>query len=313
MTNPDTLFYTVTASDTGGRLDVIAAAAFEKTRSAIVRLTEEGHLTLNGAPADKKTKLKEGDTLTLLLPVPIPDKAEAENIPLEIVYEDADLAVINKPKGMVVHPAAGNETGTLVNALLFHLNSLSGINGVMRPGIVHRIDKNTSGLLMVAKDDNTHNALAAQIKEHSFLRRYQAILVGNLKEEEGTVDAPIGRHPVRRQQMAIVPSGRPARTHYRVLRRFNGFCHVELTLETGRTHQIRVHMASLGHPVLGDTLYGGGKTPFEKKHKELLEEQTLHAKTLGFVHPTTGEYLEFDSELPEYFCELLRLLDAEHG
>ncbi len=310
MMKSDTLFYTVTAADAGKRLDAVAATAFEKTRSAIVKLTEEGHLTLNGTQADKKTKLQEGDTLALLLPVPIPDKAEAENIPLEIVYEDDDLAVINKPKGMVVHPAAGNETGTLVNALLFHLSSLSGINGVMRPGIVHRIDKNTSGLLMVAKNDKAHNALAAQIKEHSFLRCYQAVLVGNLKEEEGIVDAPIGRHPIKRQQMAIVASGKPARTHYKVLTRFNGFCHVELTLETGRTHQIRVHMASLGHPLLGDTLYGGGKTPFEKKHKDLLKEQTLHAKALGFVHPTTGEYLEFDSELPNQFKEILRLLSA---
>lgn len=303
--------YTVLPESAGARLDALSAEAFGKTRSAIQKLLESGDLTVNGGKKEKNYKVRVGDVLTLTLPCPKKDRAEAEDLPLEIVYEDADLAVVNKPKGMVVHPAAGNESGTLVNALLFRLDSLSGINGVIRPGIVHRIDKNTSGLLMVAKNDEAHNGLAAQIKDHSFLRRYAAIVVGNLPCDEGVVDAPIGRHPVKRKQMAVVGDGRNAVTRYRVLERFRGFCLVELTLETGRTHQIRVHMAYLGHPVLGDTLYGGGKTPFEKKHKALLCEQTLHARDLGFVHPSNGSYMEFTSELPDYFKKLILLLREE--
>ena len=282
----------------GARLDSAAAELFEKTRSGIQKLIADGALTVNGAVKDKNHKVRVGEELTLILPEPKKDRAEPEDLPLEILYEDEDLAVVNKPKGMVVHPAAGNETGTLVNALLYKLDRLSTINGVIRPGIVHRIDKNTSGLLMVAKNDRAHNALASQIKDHSFLRRYEAILVGNLKDDGGTVNAPIGRHPVKRKQMAVVPDGRPARTDYRVLERYEGFCRVELTLHTGRTHQIRVHMAHLGHPVLGDTLYGGGRTPFEKAHKDLICEQTLHARDLGFIHPTSGEYMEFSAPVP---------------
>lgn len=289
-------------------MDAVASAVFDISRSGAQKLIEEGALTLNGSKADKKQLLKEGDLLLLVLPEPVSDKAVPEDLPLEIVYQDSDLAVVNKSKGMVVHPAAGNETGTLVNALLYHLDSLSGINGVIRPGIVHRIDKNTSGLLMVAKNDKAHNSLAEQIKEHSFLRRYRAIVVGNMPEDSGQIEAPIGRHPVKRQQMAVVKNGRPALTLYRVLERFEGFCYVELTLKTGRTHQIRVHMSSVGHPVLGDTLYGGGKTAFEKKHKTLLQEQTLHAQTLGFLHPATGEYMEFSAPVPDYFEKLLTLL-----
>ena len=300
--------YTATEKDGGSRLDVLAAAVFDKTRASVQKSLEEGFLTVNGQAKPKNYPVKSGDLLCLSLPAPKSAEAKAEDIPLRILYEDKDLAVVYKPKGMVVHPAAGNESGTLVNALLYHLDALSGINGVIRPGIVHRIDKNTSGLLMVAKNDKAHNALAAQIGEHSFLRRYQAIVVGNLKDDEGSVDAPIGRHPVKRKQMAVVPDGRPARTDYKVLERFQGFTLVELTLHTGRTHQIRVHMAHVGHPVLGDTLYGAGKTPFEKKHKALLIEQTLHAGTLGFVHPTTGQYMEFTEPLPEYFEKLLDLL-----
>lgn len=300
--------FVVTGETAGKRLDALAAEIFEKSRSAIQKLAEEGFLKVNGRTKEKNYRVRVGDALTLVLPEPRKVRTEAEDLPLEILYQDEDLAVVNKPKEMVVHPAAGNEQGTLVNALLFHLDRLSGINGVIRPGIVHRIDKNTSGLLMVAKNDSAHNALAAQIKEHSFLRRYHAIVLGTIREEEGDVDAPIGRHPAKRKQMAVVPNGRPAFTHYRVLERFNGFTYLELTLKTGRTHQIRVHMAHIGHPILGDTLYGGGKTPFEKKHKALLCEQTLHAKDLGFVHPGTGKYMEFTSPLPEYFRNLLVLL-----
>ena len=300
--------YIATEKDEGGRLDVLAAAAFDQTRAYIQKAVAEGRLTVGGKTKPKNYQVKSGDLLCLSLPVPIAAEAKAEDIPLRILYEDADLAVVYKPKGMVVHPAAGNESGTLVNALLFHLDALSGIGGVVRPGIVHRIDKNTSGLLMVAKNDKAHNALSAQIKEHSFLRRYEAIVVGSLKDDKGEIDAPIGRHPVKRKQMAVVPDGREARTDYKVLERFSGFTLVELTLHTGRTHQIRVHMAHIGHPVLGDTLYGGGKTSFEKKHKALLCEQTLHAGTLGFIHPSTGRYMEFTEPLPAYFEKLLGLL-----
>ncbi|MBQ9469058.1 MAG: RluA family pseudouridine synthase [Clostridia bacterium] len=300
--------YTAAACDAGTRLDVLAAAAFSVTRASAQKAIEEARLTVGGAEKEKNYKVRTGDLLTLILPDARPAEAEAQDLPLGIVYQDDWLAVVNKPKGMVVHPAPGNPDRTLVNALLYHLDGLSGVGGVLRPGIVHRIDKNTSGLLMVAKNDEAHLALSAQIKDHSFLRRYEAILVGNLKEDEGTIDAPIGRHPVKRKQMAVTPDGRPARTDFRVLERFSGFCRVELTLHTGRTHQIRVHTAHLGHPVLGDTLYGGGKTPFEKKHKDLICEQTLHARDLGFIHPKTGEYMEFSAAPPEYFVRLEELL-----
>ena len=300
--------FVVKEPDAGKRLDKLASEAFSASRAALQRLLDEGALTVNGQKKEKNYKTKAGDLLSLTVPDAKAPGVEAQDLPLQIVYEDEWLAVVDKPKGMVVHPAAGNPDKTLVNALLFHLHDLSGVGGVLRPGIVHRIDKNTSGLLMVAKNDEAHNALAAQIKEHSFFRRYEAILVGNLRDDGGTVDAPIGRHPVKRKQMAVVPDGREARTDYRVIERFPGFCRVELTLHTGRTHQIRVHMAHLGHPVLGDTLYGGGRTPFEKKHKDIICEQTLHARDLGFVHPKTGEYMEFSSPLPAYFEKLIDLL-----
>ena len=299
---------TVPAELAGSRLDAAAAPLFDLTRSALQGLIEKEALLVNGKVADKKQKVKEGDVLLLLLPNPEPCDVLPQNIPLEIVYEDEHLAVINKPKGMVVHPAAGNPDGTLVNALLYHLDSLSGINGVLRPGIVHRIDKNTSGLLMVAKNDKAHLHLSEQIKEHSFFRQYECIVIGRMKQQSGEIDAPIGRHPVKRQQMAIVKDGRQARTRYEVLSEYNGFSHLKCTLYTGRTHQIRVHLSSIGHPILGDSLYGGGSTPFEKKHAPLLSEQTLHARTLGFVHPATGEYMEFTSELPDYFKKLLEIL-----
>jgi len=283
------------------RLDVFVSEIAEVSRSRAVQLLEEFCVTVNGASACKKTKLKMGDKVEVNLPEPTVYEVVAEDIPIDVVYEDADLLVVNKPKDMVVHPAAGNYSGTLVNALMFHCgDSLSGINGVMRPGIVHRIDKNTSGLLMVAKNDFAHNFLAEQIKEHSFTREYEAVVYGNVKDDKGTVNAPIDRHPVKRKQMAVRQGGREAVTHYEVVERFGSFTHLRLRLETGRTHQIRVHMAYLGHPVAGDEVYG------PKKVITYLGGQCLHAKKLGFIHPKTKEYTEFDSKLPTYFSEFLK-------
>ena len=299
-------------NDVGKRLDVYVAERGGITRSASAKLTERGAVKVNGVKMPKNYRLREGDTVDIDFPEPVPDRAEPENIPLDIVYEDDYLLIVNKPKGMVVHPAAGNPTGTLVNALLYHCGtSLSGINGVIRPGIVHRIDKDTSGLLAVAKTDAAHVSLAEQISSHSFGRRYEAIINGHLRDESGTVDAPIGRHPVDRKKMAIVKGGKPAVTHYLVVSHLEKADHIALQLETGRTHQIRVHMASLGHPLLGDTVYGGGKSRFEVTHASLLSGQCLHAKTISFVHPITGELMKFDSALPEYFTECLRLLGGE--
>ncbi|MBQ2934549.1 MAG: RluA family pseudouridine synthase [Clostridia bacterium] len=282
------------------RLDVFLAEKTEITRSYAATLIEEKRVLVNGKKSAKNTKLKNGDVVDITIPDPQEYTAMPENIPLDIVYEDDDLLVVNKPKDMVVHPAAGNYSGTLVNAVLYHCgDSLSGINGVMRPGILHRIDKNTSGLLLVAKNDNAHNFLAEQIKEHSLTREYEAVVYGNLKNDSGTVDAPIARHPVKRKQMAIVAGGKNAVTHYTVLERFGEFTHVKLRLETGRTHQIRVHMASLGHPVAGDDVYG------PKKVITKLGGQCLHARKIGFIHPKSQEYMEFTSELPEYFTKFL--------
>jgi 23S rRNA pseudouridine1911/1915/1917 synthase len=299
-------------NDVGKRLDVYVAERGGITRSASAKLTERGAVKVNGVKMPKNYRLREGDTVDIDFPEPVPDRAEPENIPLDIVYEDDYLLIVNKPKGMVVHPAAGNPTGTLVNALLYHCGtSLSGINGVIRPGIVHRIDKDTSGLLAVAKTDAAHVSLAEQISSHSLGRRYEAIINGHLRDESGTVDAPIGRHPVDRKKMAIVKGGKPAVTHYSVVSHLEKADHIALQLETGRTHQIRVHMASLGHPLLGDTVYGGGKSRFEVTHASLLSGQCLHAKTISFVHPITGQFMKFDSALPEYFTECLRLLGGE--
>ena len=282
------------------RLDVFLATKCELTRSYIATLIEQDCVMVNGKAASKNTKLKNGDSIDFTIPDPQEYTVEPENIPIDIVYEDDDLLVVNKPKDMVVHPAAGNYSGTLVNAVMYHCGeSLSGINGVMRPGILHRIDKNTSGLLLVAKNDNAHNFLAEQIKEHSLTREYEAIVYGNLKNDSGTVDAHIARHPVKRKQMAIVSGGKEAVTHYTVLERFGGFTHVKLRLETGRTHQIRVHMASLGHPVAGDDVYGPHKVITK------LNGQCLHARKIGFIHPTTRKYMEFVSDLPEYFTKFL--------
>lgn len=290
----------------GERLDRFAAQMSGLTRSAVQGLADDGAVTVNGKTASKNYRLRSGDEVTITVPEPTVYEAKPENIPLDIVYEDADLLVVNKPKGMVVHPAAGNYDGTLVNALLFHCHDLSGINGVLRPGIVHRIDKDTSGLLIVAKNDRAHQGLAEQIKAHSFTRVYEAIVYGKLRDDSGTVNAPIGRHPIKRKQMAVTPvNSKPAVTHYEVIARYDGntrhgaFTHVRLRLETGRTHQIRVHMASIGHPVVGDAVYG------PDAYQKELHGQCLHARTIGFVHPVTGAYLEFTSDLPPYFKDFL--------
>ncbi len=283
------------------RLDVFTAKNSEVSRSRAAALIESGNVLVNGKAASKNQKLKSGDMVRIEIPEVKDSEIEPEDIPLDIIYEDNDLLVVNKPKGMVVHPAAGNYSKTLVNAILFHCKgSLSGINGVLRPGIVHRIDKNTSGLLIVAKNDYAHNKLALQIKEHSFTREYEAVVYGNIKEDFLTVNAPIGRHPVKRKQMAVtLKNSKNAVTHCTVLERFENFTHIRLKLETGRTHQIRVHMAYIGHPVAGDDVYG------PKKVIKSLGGQCLHAKKIGFIHPVTGEYLEFESELPDYFKNFL--------
>lgn len=285
------------------RLDKVVPILYpDLSRSAVQQLIEDGNILVNGKLLNKKSIVKARDLIEVLLPEPKILSLEPENIPLDIVYEDEHLLVVNKPKGMVVHPAAGNYSGTLVNALLYHCgDSLSGINGVIRPGIVHRIDKDTSGLLVVAKDDVSHKGLAEQIKSHSFTRVYNTVVVGNVKDDFGTVDAPIGRHPKDRKKQAVTDkNSKNAVTHFEVLERFNGFTFLKVKLETGRTHQIRVHMAYRGTPVAGDTVYGNPKKTYG------LQGQCLNASTIGFVHPITGEYLEFTSELPQYFKDFLR-------
>ena len=299
--------YTFTLDDAanGERLDKLLSSLIpELTRSAVQKLIDDGNVTVNSKTENKKHKCKTGDTVDVTVPDAKPLEAQAQNIPLEIVYEDDDLLVVNKPKGMVVHPAGGNPDGTLVNALLYHCgNSLSGINGVIRPGIVHRIDKDTSGLLIVAKNDTAHVSLAEQIKEHSFSRAYEAVVYGNIKEDSITVNQPIGRSPKDRKKMAVTTkNSKNATTHIEVLERFGSFTHIRCTLETGRTHQIRVHCAYIGHPVAGDAVYG------PKKVITALNGQCLHAKHIGFEHPKTGEWLEFESELPEYFTDFLNKL-----
>ncbi len=287
------------------RLDkFVASSSIGVSRSMAASLIEKGNVLVNGAASDKKRKLRVGDRVEVKVPEPEPYEAQPENIPLDIVYEDADLLVVNKPKGMVVHPAAGNRSSTLVNALLYHCgDTLSGINGVLRPGIVHRIDKDTSGLLIVAKNDSAHTALAEQIKAHSFTREYEAVVFGSLRDDSGTVDAPIGRHPVDRKKMCVTQkNSKNAVTHYYVLNRYKGYTHIRCVLETGRTHQIRVHMAYLGHPVAGDPVYG------VKNEKVGFSGQCLHARKIGFVHPSTGKYMEFSSDLPPYFREFLTKL-----
>lgn len=290
-------------ADENIRIDKFLAAQLEGvTRSHIQRLVDDGNVLVDGNCVKSNYKLKNGQSIEVTLPDAKPLDVKAEEIELDIVYEDEHLLVVNKPQNMVVHPAAGNYEGTLVNALMHHCGeSLSGINGVIRPGIVHRIDKDTSGLLLVAKDDATHIGLSEQIKEHSLTRKYIAIVHGNFKNDKGTVDAPIGRHPTDRKRMCITQkNSKNAVTHYRVLQRFMEYTLVECKLETGRTHQIRVHMASLGHPVMGDKTYG------VKKEKYNLSGQLLHAKIVGFVHPVTKEYMEFETDIPERFMRFLK-------
>lgn len=293
------------------RADLHLAALLGFSRSAAARLLEQGCVWYDGKAVNKKDKLFFGQEIEVTLPDAAPLEVAAQAIPLDIVYEDDCLLVVNKPKGMVVHPAPGNPDGTLVNALLAHCGgSLSGINGVMRPGILHRIDKDTSGLLLVAKNDLAHTFLAEQIQAHTFTRAYEAVVYGRVKVDSGTVDAPIGRHPVRRKEMAVTEkNSKPAVTHYRVVDRYAQFTHLALRLETGRTHQIRVHMAYIGHPVAGDPVYG------PKKVIQKLQGQCLHAKQIGFIHPVTKAYMSFDSPLPDYFTAFLRTLGEkdEHG
>lgn len=295
------LFY-VTEEDEAERIDkYIALLSEDFSRSFIQKLIKENAVLVNGKAVKASFTVSPGDEILLKVPELTLPEALPEDIPLDILYEDAQVIIVNKPKGMVVHPAAGHYSGTLVNALLYHCkDELSGINGVMRPGIVHRIDMDTTGALVVCKTDESHTSLAAQLKEHSITRKYRTIVHGNLKEDEGTIDAPLGRHPVERKKMAIVPNGKRAVTHYKVLERLKGYTYIECQLETGRTHQIRVHMASKGHPLLGDAVYGPAKCPVSG-----LSGQTLHAMVLGFVHPTSGEYVEFEAPLPEYFTLLL--------
>ncbi len=277
----------------------------EHSRSYIQKLIKDGRVSIEGKAVKSNYKITGSEEIALLIPDQVIPDILPEDIPLDILYEDQDLIVINKPKGMVVHPATGHYSGTLVNALMYHCkDDLSGINGVMRPGIVHRIDRNTTGSLLVCKNDFAHNAIAEQLKVHSITRRYRAIVHGNLKDDQGTVDAPIGRHPIDRKKMAIEPrNGRDAITHYHVLERFGNYTYIECQLETGRTHQIRVHMSSIHHPIVGDDVYGPAKCPFSG-----LQGQTLHAQVLGFIHPRTGEYMEFSAPLPEYFENLLTKL-----
>ena len=284
------------------RLDKYLAEQFpEQTRSNLQKLIKEGGVLVNGRSVKTGYQLSCGDEVCVNIPEPKELDVEPQKMELDIVYEDEDVILINKPKGMVVHPAPGHTKDTLVNGLLYHCQgNLSGINGVARPGIVHRIDRDTTGILIVCKNDMAHNSIAAQLKEHSITRRYRALVHGNIKEDKGTVEGPIGRHPVDRKKMAINErNGKPAVTHYQVLKRFGNYTYIECVLETGRTHQIRVHMASIGHPLVGDEVYGPAKCPFK------LEGQCLHAMVFGFVHPRTGEYMEYSAELPGYFQELL--------
>lgn len=295
----------ITAEESGERIDALLARLVpELTRSAAQRLLEEGLVTLGGVPVKKNRRTEPGEVYAALLPEPELPEPEPQDIPLYIVYEDADVVVVNKPRGMVVHPAPGHPDGTLVNALLWHCgDSLSGVGGERRPGIVHRIDKDTSGLIIAAKNDYAHLALSAQLADRSLSRVYEAVARGEFREEAGTVDAPIGRHPTERKRMAVTERGsRPAVTHWEVIARYRGWTHIRCRLETGRTHQIRVHMAYIGHPLLGDMVYGA------KKPERGLEGQCLHARELKFLHPRTGEAIHLSTELPEYFQQVLASL-----
>ncbi len=299
----------IVGEEAGIRIDrYLSDQCEELSRSYLQKLLKDGEVLVNGQAVKSNYKVSSGDQITLDVPDAVEPEIEAEPMDLDIVYEDSDIILINKPKGMVVHPAAGHYSGTLVNGLMHHCkDDLSGINGVMRPGIVHRIDMDTTGVLIVCKNDKSHNAIAEQLKVHSITRKYYALVHGTLKEETGTINAPIGRHPIDRKKMSInEKNGKEAVTHYRVLRRFRRFTYVECQLETGRTHQIRVHMASIGHPLLGDQVYGPSKCPFSG-----LQGQCLHAGVLGIIHPTSAEYMEFAAPLPEYFENLLCKLEND--
>ena len=296
----------VTDDNNGVRIDKVLSEEFpDISRSFIQKLIKDEKITVNGKTIKSNYKTVASDTINIEIPDAVEPDILPENIPLDIVYEDEDVIVINKPKGMVVHPAPGHYSGTMVNALMHHCkDNLSGINGVLRPGIVHRIDMDTTGIIVACKNDFSHRSLAEQLKEHSITRKYEAIVYNGFKEKAGTVDAPIARNPIDRKKMAIDRvNGKNAVTHYTVIKNLKGYAHIECQLETGRTHQIRVHMASIKHPLLGDRLYGPAKCPYN------LKGQTLHARTLGFIHPRTGKYGEFTSELPDYFNRLLLLLD----
>ncbi len=301
--------FITTEKDTNTRIDkfLIDNLPCAFSRSYIQKLIQNNSVTANGNFVNKNFKLSSNQSIKINISDPEPLDVAPENIKLDLIYEDDDLLIVNKPKDMVVHPAPGNHNKTLVNALLFHCkNSLSGINGIMRPGIVHRIDKDTSGLLIVAKNDVSHNFIANQIKEHGFTRIYEAVVIGNLKNNEGTITTNLGRHKTNRKKMTVVAiGGKSAITHYKVIKRYNGFTHIQLKLETGRTHQIRVHMAYLGHPVLGDEIYGNSK---KNKMFPFLKGQCLHAKFIGFIHPSTKKYIEFTSALPDYFSKVLKHL-----
>ena len=305
----DIYYFSAEDTDTGKRADKFLSDKLENiSRSALQEYFSDGNVLVNGKQQGKNYRLRFNDRLEVRIPEPVVYEAVAENIPLDIVYEDSDVIIVNKPKNMVVHPAAGNYSGTLVNALLHHCkDSLSGINGVLRTGIVHRIDKNTSGLLIVAKNDTAHRKIAEQIKDHSFTREYEAVVCGNIKENEGTVNQPIGRNPNDRKKMAVTAvNSKEAVTHFKVLQRFGQYTHIAVTLETGRTHQIRVHMAYINHPVAGDDVYGSDKLTSK------LGGQCLHARKIGFVHPSSGEYMEFTSELPRYFSDFLTELKKKY-
>jgi len=297
----ETLNFTIEEQHVGKRLDAFVSENVEgQSRSYIQKLIEQEEVMVNGKSAKSNYKLRKNDSVEVHIPDPIPLEVQAEEIDLNIVYEDEDVIVINKPQGMVVHPAHGNYSGTIVNALLSHCDNLSGINGVMRPGIVHRIDKDTSGIIVIAKNNEAHVSLSEQLKEHSITRCYSALVEGRVKNEKGTIETLIGRNPKDRKEMAVVTrSGKRAVTHYTVLEQFENYTLIEARLETGRTHQIRVHMAHIGHPIVGDPVYGYKKQRFETNG------QLLHARILGFVHPRTGEYVEFEAPLPEYFVDIL--------
>ncbi|MCQ2025758.1 RluA family pseudouridine synthase [Clostridium butyricum] len=296
----------VDEQDEGLRIDKYLSNIFkDKSRSFIQGLIEKENVKVNSKSLKSNYKLKKADEIEIMIPEPEILSVEAENIPIDIVYEDEDVIVVNKAQVMVVHPAPGNYNGTLVNALLYHCKDLSSINGVIRPGIVHRIDKDTSGILVIAKNDDAHNKLSEQLKDHSMKREYYALIEGRLKNNDGTIDKPLGRCKKDRLKIGIIEDGKRAVTHYEVVERYNGYTLVKCVLETGRTHQIRVHMASIGFPLVGDPLYGF------KRQKFKLEGQVLHARTLGFIHPRTGEYMEFTSELPQYFCDLINKLKNE--